>query len=112
MQINYCEVGRRIKKKRLERQFSQERLAELTEISPQYLGAIENGRKAVSLNVICKISEVLELTIDEILYGRNRIPIDQYCADLELLLVGCTKKEARIVYDVSNALLESIRENE
>ena len=45
--INYSEIGNKIKQKRRELGYSQEELAELCGISASYIGHIERGSKDV-----------------------------------------------------------------
>ena len=57
--------GGKLKELRLERDLSQEKLANLAEIDRTYLPGIEKGDRNVSLNIIEKLSIALGIDIKE-----------------------------------------------
>ncbi|MCR4762889.1 MAG: helix-turn-helix domain-containing protein [Lachnospiraceae bacterium] len=104
MEIDFKELGQRIKQRRREIGFTQKLLAELVGISPQYLGEIENSRKQVSLTVLVNLSERLELSIDELLYGEERVSGNRYLNDFAVLLSDCSPSEGQVLYEAGKAL--------
>ena len=46
-----------------------EELAEIADLSTVYISYIENAKRKPSLESLIKISNALEITIDELLYG-------------------------------------------
>lgn len=60
-------LGLLIKRQRNRNQMSQTELAEKSDLSVNYVGDIENGRKSISLNVFMKVSVALNLRADELL---------------------------------------------
>ena len=93
MQVDYKEIGKRVRKGRKENGFAQEELAELVNISAQYLSEVENHRKQISLTVLARISGVLGVTMDELLNGTRRIGDSSYCRDFNMLLEDCSSYE-------------------
>lgn len=59
------EFGKRLNQIRKEKKISQERLAELSELNRPYISAIEQGKRNVSLEVIEKLAQALEIEINE-----------------------------------------------
>ena len=59
------EFGNRLNQIRKEKKISQERLAELSELNRPYISAIEQGKRNVSLEVIEKLAQALEIEIAE-----------------------------------------------
>lgn len=57
-------LGKKIQKKRNEVGLTQEMLADKVGISRAYMGYIEQGRNAPSLEVLSKIARILKITID------------------------------------------------
>ncbi len=68
MNINQI-FGKRVKEKRNELGYSQEKLANIAEIDRTYLPDVENGKRNVSLLVASKIAKALDTPIEELLKG-------------------------------------------
>lgn len=62
-------IGKRIKEKRKELKYSQEYLAELAELSRNYVGNIERGEKQASVCVLKKISGTIKLPLEKMFKG-------------------------------------------
>lgn len=62
-------LGNKLKKLRIEKQMSQEELANKIGIHRTYIGSIERGEKVVSLITIEKISKALEISVSKLLEG-------------------------------------------
>ena len=61
------EIGARIRELREVCGYSQEQLAELTGISTAFLGHIERGTRAMSLETLVSICSILNISIDYLL---------------------------------------------
>jgi len=57
--------GKKLKDFRLNRGFSQEKLAHLAELDRTYIPSIEKGERNVSLEVISKLATALEIEIND-----------------------------------------------
>lgn len=57
------EFGKRLNRLRKEKKMSQEHLAELSELNRPYISAIEQGKRNVSIEVIEKLAQALEIEI-------------------------------------------------
>jgi len=58
--------GNQIKKLRLEKNLSQEALANLSDLDRTYIPSIEKGDRNLSLEVIKKLSEALNIKISDL----------------------------------------------
>ena len=65
--INYVNLGEKIKSTRKERGYTQEKLAEICDISTGFLGHIERGTRKLSLDTLFCIATVLNVSIDSLL---------------------------------------------
>ncbi len=63
----YAEIGRNIRKYRKQQGLTQERLAEVSNLSTNYLGAIERGEKTLTLKTLIGIVDALDITADLLL---------------------------------------------
>ncbi len=66
------EIGNRIRISREQAGWTQERLAESINRSPQFISTIERGSAGASLETVVKICEVLSVTSDWLLRGVER----------------------------------------
>lgn len=74
--MDFVEIGKRIKSKRLELKLTQERLAELTNLTDTYIGAIERATSKCSLETIVNIAKNLDLDMNYLLFGITTKNID------------------------------------
>lgn len=70
--MNLVEIGARIKAYRKSMGISQEKLAEMIDVSPHYIYEIERGTKTMSLETFVTLSEALNLSTDYILFGNKK----------------------------------------
>lgn len=59
--------GQRVKKLRLSKGYSQEKLAEISDLDRTYIPGIEAGKRNVSLVVVEKIANAFSINISELL---------------------------------------------
>ena len=65
--MNFLALGTRIKNKRLEKNLTQEQLAEKVDLSAVYIGQIERGERKMTIQTLVKLANVLETSIEELL---------------------------------------------
>lgn len=66
-------LGENVRSLRIERQLTQEQLAEICNLHRTYIGAIERGDRNVSLNNIAKIAHALNVTPADLLQFDSKI---------------------------------------
>lgn len=109
--IDYIELGKTIKTIRSEKNLTQEKLAELTNMSTTHISNIENGKTKVSLSAIFSISNALNYTIDGLICGdicnfKNETP-----SYLEFLMRFSNHYEKAIISETVEALINSLIKN-
>lgn len=67
MQVDYTAMGKRIKRFRKEKKLSQEKLAEMIDVSTPHMSNIENGKTKFSLQVLIDLANALGTTPDVLL---------------------------------------------
>ena len=70
--MDTVELGKRIKNRRVELNLTQSDIKQKTGISTGNLSDIERGRSAPSASALCELSDVLECSVDYILFGKSR----------------------------------------
>ena len=86
-------VGTRIQEVRRAKQMSQAKLAEKLNISVSHMSDIETGRSNYSVDILMRITEVLQVSADELL--RTNVPAANavYATEILDLLEGCSPAE-------------------
>lgn len=67
--MDWPDVGRRIRRQREFIGYTREQFAELLDVTPKFCSDIELGVKGMSVPTLCRISEILHLSTDYILFG-------------------------------------------
>lgn len=67
----YLPIGERIKEKREECGYTQEKLASLIDVSTQYLSTLERGQVGTKISTMIHICDVLQVSCDYIMMGRE-----------------------------------------
>lgn len=67
------EIGLRIKQAREAAGLTQERLAEMIDVSPQYISGVERGVVGLSVPILTQLSKILLISCDYILLGENEV---------------------------------------
>ena len=62
-------LGENIRTKRKGAGFSQERLAEKAELSPNYIGYVERGDQTISVDSLARIAAALQVSLEELFRG-------------------------------------------
>ncbi|MGM9553884.1 MAG: helix-turn-helix domain-containing protein [Faecousia sp.] len=102
-------MGKRIKIARIKADLTQERLAEMVEISPTHMSNIETGTTRVSLTAIVSLANALSVTVDDLLCDSVVKSKVQFEKDIAGILADCDEYEIRMVKDMAQALKETLR---
>ena len=109
MELDYKAIGKRIKIARIKADLTQERLAEMVEISPTHMSNIETGTTRVSLTAIVSLANALSVTVDDLLCDsvvKSKVQLEM---DIAGILADCDEYEIRMVKDMAQALKETLR---
>lgn len=64
-------IGKRIQKQRKQRGYTQEQLAEMMNVSIQMVSNLERGNKAIRIDNLINLSQILNISTDYILTGKE-----------------------------------------
>ena len=109
MELDYKAIGKRIKIARIKADLTQERLAEMVEISPTHMSNIETGTTRASLTAIVSLANALSVTVDDLLCDSVVKSKVQFEKDIAGILADCDEYEIRMVKDMAQALKETLR---
>lgn len=68
---NLKEIGTRICNRRKQLHYTQEQIADMMDVSVQMVSNLERGNKAIRIDNLIKISEILDISTDYILTGKK-----------------------------------------
>ena len=100
------ELGKKIKKMRIERGYTQDKLAELVDISQKALSSIELGENFVSAETLDKILSAFEITAEE-LFATNRYKDSQELLKMinkNIAQIGDNSEKLGIIYNLTKTL--------
>lgn len=101
--MDWTKIGGRIRKQREYLGYTREQFAELLDVTPKFCSDIELGVKGMSVPTLCKISKILRLPTDYILFGSGEQSYPD--SSLSLLLQSCTEKERTYAEDLLKTFL-------
>ena len=90
-------VGQRIARARLDKGYSQATLAEKANISVSHLSNIERGRKSLSAEVLFKIAEALQTSVDSLLFTDIPQVHKEIERQIDVNLNTCTAREKEFI---------------
>lgn len=105
--FDYAAVGKRIQHYRLAIGKTQEELAELASLSPNYLSNLETGKSAGSLDKYYSIAQVLGVTVDMLIDNTsNRASTNDYLFSNQLfpLISSLSLNQRKMLLDFVDLL--------
>ena len=98
--VDYYTIGQRIRRFRKAYGLSQEQLAEQAGISVTHMSHIETGNTKLSLPVLVRLAEALQVRTDDLLYDTRASGKQSTVDEMAALLESCTPQQALILLDV------------
>ena len=105
------DLGTVIKSARLNKQFTQEQLAEKIGVGPRHIMAIENEGKHPSYEVLYALIQVLDISADSIFRPKvasKSIEQEQFIREF----LSCDNREQKIVSETVRTLLNVLRNDD
>lgn len=108
--MDYEKIGMRVRRFRQRKGLSQEKLAEMVDISVTHMSHIETGNTKLSLPVFVALTDALEIRADELLH--DPAPDNNSALrELTAILDTCTPQQARCIADIAKAAKEAFDQN-
>ena len=106
-QIN-VDIGSRIKQARNQKRITQEQLADMVDVSVQYVSDLERGVTGSSVSTIIRICQVLDVSSDYLLLGKTSNPDPV----LEQKLQNVTPRQKAAILEILDKVLNFSEEKE
>ena len=104
--INYEALGMRIRQKRIEKNFTQEKLGEMCDLSAAHIGHIERGTRILSVEVLFKIAQTLDVSVDYLLF--DSVENSDIISSISSTLKKCDKNRVNNFLNIVRILAENI----
>ncbi len=106
--MDWMSIGKRIRAQREYLGYTREVLAEKLEITPKFCSDIELGIKGMSVPTLCRISNVLNLSVDYILFGTDSSDASD---PMFMMLKQCPQEKKKYLEEIIKAFVLSTNEN-
>lgn len=105
-ELDYVEIGKRIKIKRKDMNLTQEKLSEIIDVSPSYVSEIERGNSIASLATICKLANTLNCSLDYIVFG---ITVENMDHTFSEIIKNIPKKNQSLYINLCSNIADSLK---
>ena len=102
--IDYKELGKRIRDERKRQSLTQEKLAELADISDSFMGHIERGGRTLSIETLAKLANALNLSIEYIVCGEFNYQPDMLPEDMSDALKQMSGSQRKVFMNIMKTL--------
>ena len=90
---------------------SQATLAELTKISVNPIGYLENANRRPTLETLVKLADILDTTVDYFLIDNQNHDTAQYYNEISAIIGDCTGYERHVMFLVLRATKAGMMES-
>lgn len=104
MSLDYKLIGQRIKKARIKKGYTQEKLAELMNFSVPYVSRIETGKAHINLKRLNELCDLLETTESYVLNGVSSDSSSYLNNELGLVLKDCSSEDKDLIYQIATII--------
>jgi len=112
MDVNYKEIGERIRTLRIEKGWTQRKLADKIDMTTTHVSHIENGTTKLGLPTIIEIANALNTTVDHLLCDSIVQSGTEYTLEFAQLISDCSPLEIRYLTEICKAALDALRHAE
>lgn len=109
--INYVQIGLRLKHYRQKAHLTQEMLADKIDVATSTIAHAENGTSKPSLPLLLKVANTLNVTLDQLVCDSLPVAETYLEKDIADLLADCSLTEKRIIRDIIIATKETFRKH-
>lgn len=107
--IDYVNLGKRIRHYRVKRGFTQQKLSEMVDIVPSNISHIERGTNKVSLPTLVRIANSLDVSIDQLLCVSLENSSYQLQEDIAILLEDCSEREIDGIIEIIKVFKAAVK---
>ena len=106
MYLDFSNIGKRLQQTRINRKITQDQMAEYLEISMNDVENLENGKATIELEKFIKLCDFLNISILDVLNGRNNHIIGYMDKELYELIITCNLEKQKFIYNMVKLLIK------
>lgn len=106
MSLNYSIIGARLKKARINKKITQEKLAEAMDVSVAYISRVERGSTNINLKRLSELCALLDVSEGEILSGSSTVSTSYLNTAFSDLLKNCPTEKIDLIYKIAKVIAD------
>jgi len=106
MALDYNIIGQRLKKARIDKKMTQEKLAEKLDVSIAFLSRIERGSSHINLKRLTQICEILGVSEGYILNGVSSNSNNYLSSEFNDILTSISPDKQKLIYKIAKVISE------
>lgn len=107
MALDFAVIGNRLKKIRIEKNLTQENLAEQLNLSVAFLSRIERGISHINLKRLSQICSILNVSEGYILNGTSSTSDQYLISEFNDILSTCSPEKQKLIYKIAKTIIEN-----
>ena len=104
--MNLKPIGTRIQEIRKAKKLTQEQLAEMVDLSPSYISAVERGAKTPKPETLIELANTLGASADDLLGDVVNASIKSSASELSERIENLPKERQRVILEIVRILTE------
>lgn len=106
MALDYNIIGERLKKARIDKNMTQEKLAEQIDVSVAFLSRVERGTSHINLKRLTQICEILGVSEGSILNGVSSNSDNCLASEFNNILNSVSSDKQKLIYKIAKVISE------
>lgn len=106
MALDYNIIGERLKKARIDKNMTQEKLAEQIDVSVAFLSRVERGTSHINLKILTQICEILGVSEGSILNGVSSNSDNYLASEFNNILNSVSSDKQKLIYKIAKVISE------
>lgn len=107
MKLNYSIIGMRLKQARLDKKITQEKLAEMLDVSVAYISRVECGSIEINMKRLAEICGLLDVSLSYVLEDISPTSSAYLNTAFTDLLKNCPPEKIDLIYKIAKIIVEN-----
>ena len=99
-------LGKRVREARLEKGFTQEKLAKKLDVSIGFLSRVERGDACFNIKRLTQIGQILDIPLDYFITGSVPESEGYLVKEFNAILKKCSPEKQKLIYEIAQVVAE------